>query len=320
MSPNAPLKLIVAAVTTETDRVKVFELRRPEGGALPPFTAGAHIDLEIGQSGLLRQYSLLNHQAADDRYVVAVAREAESRGGSIFLHDEVEVGDLLRVGGPRNHFPLDEGAPHSVLIAGGIGITPIWSMAQQLEAVGASWELHYAAPSEDQAPLLGQIKALAGDRLHLYFSRAPDGRRIDPADIVWETNRPDAHFYCCGPISLMDSFAKATARLPPSHVHLEHFTPMAAPAVDGGFTLVLARSKLTLDVPPGHSILQTLRENGLQASYSCTEGVCGSCETTVLEGLPDHRDSVLTPTEQAANRTMMICCSGSKTAKLVLDM
>jgi ferredoxin-NADP reductase len=319
MSEPVPFPLIVAAVTTETDRVKLFELRRDDGGELPPFTAGAHIDLQIGRSGLVRQYSLLNHQVERSRYLVAVTREAQSRGGSIYLHDEVEAGDRLIAGGPRNHFPLHEDAPHSVLIAGGIGITPIWSMAQRLEALDASWELHYAAPDIDQAPLLAQIQALAGDRLHLYRSRAAGGRRMDLNAIVPQA-RPGAHAYACGPQSLLDSFVEATAGLPQDQVHLEHFTPVAAPAADGGFLVTLAQSKMTFEVPPGQSILDTLKQNGLRATYSCSEGVCGSCETVVLEGVPDHRDSVLTPAERATGRTMMICCSGSKTAKLVLDL
>jgi vanillate O-demethylase ferredoxin subunit len=193
-------------------------------------------------------------------------------------------------------------------------------MAQRLETLGASWELHYAVASREQAPLLAEIHATAGNRLSLYCSRTAGGCRIDPTIVVQSVNRAGAHFYCCGPAPLLESFTEAAAGLPSTQVHLERFTPQAGPATDGGFCVVLARSKMTLEVPLGCSILQTLRDHGLQASYSCSEGVCGSCETKVLEGVPDHRDSVLTPAEQAANTTMMICCSGSKTAKLVLDM
>ena len=320
MEDTQTFPLIVKAVSAETDRVRLLELARADGGDLPAFTAGAHIDLTLGPSRLVRQYSLLNDASERRRYLIAVAREPRSRGGSDYLHDEIEVGNQIIAGGPRNHFALHEQASHSVLIAGGIGVTPIWCMAQRLEAIGASWELHYAAPSPDQAPLLATIQAMAGERLNLYFSRMDGGRRVDPEVVLAGVGREGVHYYCCGPQSLLDSFVEATAGLPQDHVHVEHFSPAAPPAIDGGFTLVLAKSRMTIDIPPGQSILETLKQMGLQASYSCSEGVCGSCETVVLEGLPDHRDSVLTEAERASNRTMMICCSGSKTAKLVLDM
>jgi vanillate O-demethylase ferredoxin subunit len=297
--------------------IRFFELRSPDGAELAAFTPGAHVDLELG-GGLVRQYSLLNDSDERDRYVIAVAREPASRGGSIWLHDRLAVGDLVPVGAPRSHFALREDARHSVLIAGGIGITPIWCMAQRLIRLGRSWELHYAARDRDGAALLTEIEALAG-RATLYFSRSEGGMRID-LDTVIDAAPPGAHFYFCGPAAMLDAFRAACAGLPDDHVHFEQFTAAAPIASDGGYTIELVRSGREIEVEPGETILDAFKRVGLRATFSCREGVCGSCETGVVSGTPDHRDAVLTDAERAEGKTMMICCSGSLTERLVLDL
>ncbi|MDB5444832.1 MAG: oxidoreductase [Phenylobacterium sp.] len=315
---GGPRSLRVDRIREDGEEIRVLELAAPDGGELPPFRAGAHIDLALG-GGLIRQYSLINGQQDRHRYVIAVARAPASRGGSAWLHENVKEGDLLPVSAPRSHFGLDETARHSVLIAGGIGITPLWSMAQQLSALGRSWVLHYGARERRAAALIEDIEALAGDRAHTYFSCADGGRRLDVGDLVWDAP-PGSHFYCCGPSGMIESFRQACAGLAAQFVHFERFTAAAPAAADGGFTVVLARSKREIEVQPGETILEALKSAGLNAAYSCREGVCGSCETTVVSGVPDHRDAVLSDAERGSNQTMMICCSGSLSDRLVLDL
>ncbi len=301
--------------------VKVFDLRPVEGDLLPAFSAGAHIDLAAG-GGLIRQYSLLNDCAETHRYVIAIALEPDGRGGSRYFHQQVEVADILRASIPRCHFALDEDGAHSVLIAGGIGITPIWSMVQQLLRLGKSFELHYGARSARSAPLLPRItKAMAtsGARLHTRFEREPGGGFLDVQRIVAQAPK-DSHVYACGPSGLLDAYLAACSELATDKVHYERFVAAQAGASDGGFTVELAKTGLTINVKTGETILAALLASGLSPDHSCTEGLCGACETKVLDGIPDHRDSVLSEVEKSRNQTMMICCSGAKTQKLVLDL
>jgi vanillate O-demethylase ferredoxin subunit len=311
----------VHAIVAETSDVRLFELRGIQDAALPPFTAGAHLDVEIAP-GQMRQYSLLNHQQERDRYVIAVKREGGGRGGSTHLHDVVRVADVLRVGSPRNRFALAEDAPHSVLIAGGIGITPLWSMAQRLQTLGRPWSLHYASRGREAAALLSRLEAVlegqATPRVQLHFADQP-GPRLDVGALVGSAPE-GTHFYCCGPPRLLAAFAAACSALPPERVHCECFSPAQEPAIAGGFVVELARSGRTVPVRPGQTILDALAVAGIAVASSCREGVCGVCETTVLDGRPDHRDVLLSEAERDASRTMMICCSGALSERLVLDL
>jgi vanillate O-demethylase ferredoxin subunit len=234
----------------------------------------------------------------------------------------VRVGDVLTIGAPRNNFPLVEDAPHSLFIAGGIGITPLWCMIQRLEELGRSWELHYCARTRQTAAFLDELRGL-GSRVHLNlhfnFDQEPDGRMLDIAAVVAKA-APETHLYCCGPVPMLAAFEAAAGRHPPQQVHVEYFAPKEAPAAGGGFTVVLARSGRSIAVPAGKTILDALLDEGVDVPYACTEGVCGTCETKVLEGIPDHRDLVLSGDEKSSNRTMMICCSGCKSDRLVLDI
>jgi ferredoxin-NADP reductase len=306
------IEVRIKSITHEAQGIHSIELRPMPGHELAPFDAGAHIDLHL-PNGLIRSYSLVNSPQERLRYVIAVHRDPQSRGGSRYVHDELRVGHTIAIGAPRNNFRLEENAPHSVLIAGGIGITPLWCMIQRLEALGRSWELHYGARSRACAAFLDLLPK-QDPRVHPSF-----GTPLGLGAIV-DGAAPGAHLYCCGPLAMLAAFEAASASRPTGEVHLEYFATRQRPAVDGAFTVVLAKSGRTFDVPRGKTILDAVLDAGIDAAYSCMEGVCGTCETPVLEGTPDHRDLVLSKQEKESNRTMMICCSGSRGPRLVLDL
>lgn len=311
------ITLRVHAVLQETRGVRVYDLRATDDTPLPAFTAGAHIDLHM-PNGWTRSYSLLNSEAERHRYLVGIARDPNGRGGSQYFHDNVSAGDRLRVSGPRNNFRLDEREHPSVLIAGGIGITPMLSMIARLEALGRDWTLHFATRNRSLAPFVDLLEDF-GARVHLHFDEEQDGRVLDLAAIEATTNA-HAHLYCCGPRPMLDAFQRATSARPAANVHLEHFSAIESAATEGGFEIELAQSKQTLQVGPGKTILDTLLDAGFDMPFSCQAGICGACETRVVSGTPDHRDLVLSEEEHGRNRTMMICCSGSKSRTLVLDL
>jgi vanillate O-demethylase ferredoxin subunit len=309
--------LRIHGIAWATEAVRLVELRHPDGASLPAAAPGAHIDLRL-PGGLIRSYSLVGDPEDRRAYRIAVLREPMSRGGSRAVHETLRVGDVLAVEGPRNHFPLVEDAPYSVLIAGGIGITPILPMAERLARLGRPFELHYGARSRADAVLLDRLAPL-GAAVRLHFSGEADGRRCDIAAIL-SAAPAGTHVYCCGPAPMLDAYTAAAARFDPARVHLERFAAAEPAAVEGGFVVELARSGRMIAVPPGKTILEALNEHGIEPACSCIEGVCGTCETQVLDGVPDHRDAILTPEERAGNRTMMICVSGAKSDRLVLDL
>jgi vanillate O-demethylase ferredoxin subunit len=317
------MNLVVAKKWREAADVHCFDLADPEGRELPPFTAGAHVDVEL-EPGLVRQYSLCNDPRRRDNYQIAVLREAASRGGSAALIDKVETGQTLKVSEPRNHFALEPSARRTVLIAGGIGVTPILCMAERLAHTGASFELHYAARSPDRAAFLDRIRtsAFAG-RTKVYFSEGPDAARLD-LEAALSGPIPGAHLYVCGPARLIEAtFAAAKAKgWPSSRVHREFFAPPEGQ--DQGpaeaFEIEIASSGQVLTVPADKTATQVLAEHGIEVATSCEQGVCGTCVTRVLEGAPDHRDFFLTAEEQAANDQITLCCSRAKTPRLVLDL
>lgn len=314
------LELRVQAIAYEADGIFSFDLRAPDRGDLLPFTAGAHIDICINRE-LERSYSLINCQNERHRYVIAVNRDAASRGGSSFMCDTLRPGHLISVRPPSNTFPLVEDADHSVFIGGGIGVTPLLGMIRRMEAIDGSWTLYYSARTREKTAFLDEFMALEDarrGRVHINFDHEPGQTMFDLRSIV-ATAPAGAHIYCCGPTGMLQAFETAVVGQPEDKVHTEYFSPVQE-AARGGFTVELARTKKTLFIPPEKSILETLLENGHRVGYSCSEGVCGTCETRVLDGIPDHRDNVLSAREKAKNKSMMICCSGAKTERLVLDL
>jgi ferredoxin--NADP+ reductase/vanillate O-demethylase ferredoxin subunit len=309
------LRTRVGAIAREAATVVSLELHPVAGEPLPRFTAGAHVDLHLG-NGQIRSYSLFNPQDETHRYRVAVHLDPGSRGGSRYVHEKVRVGDEVRISPPRNNFALVESAAHSVLVAGGIGITPLLCMVQRLDAVDASWRLFYAARSRRHAPFIDALERF-GSRVAYHFDDEA-GRPPDLAPVIGDA-AAGTHLYCCGPAAMLTAFESACVDRPVSSVHTERFSGSGDKAV-GGFEVVLAKAGRSIAVPQGASILEALLDAGIDVPHSCTEGVCGSCETTVLEGSPDHRDLLLTEEEKRAGRTMIICCSGSRTPRLVLDL
>jgi len=316
MSTKPTLETYVKSITHEAEGIVSVELRPVILADLPAFEAGAHIDLHLTPA-LSRSYSLSNPQHERHRYVVTVAKDECSRGGSRLIHETLRVGHKLAISDPRNNFRLAEDAAHSVFIAGGIGITPMLSMIHRLTALGRSWELHYASRTARQAAFIENFAAAAN--CHLCFTREEGGRRLDLAAIIRSAGG-QAHFYCCGPVSMLEAFRGATASLPSENVHFEYFSGIEPPVASEGYTVELAQSKRSVVIPPGKTILDVLIALGMDVGHSCMEGVCGACETKVLEGRPDHHDLVLSEAERNSNATMMICCSGSATERLVLDL
>lgn len=300
--------------------VKRVVLCHAQNQALPAFEAGAHIELLLAPQ-LVRSYSLLNTPGVTDRYEIAVHLHPDSRGGSRHVHEVLQVGDALWSSSPRNNFPLHEDAARSCLIAGGIGITPLLSMVRRLSQMGRPWQLHYCARTARHAAFLGLLQELAaasGNQVFLHFDQEPGGSALRIGELVRETDE-DTHFYCCGPVGMLADFEACTAHCA-QRAHVEYFSARQQAAVAGGYTVELARSGRVLVVPAGRTILDVVLEAGIDVSYSCCEGICGSCETTILAGQADHRDALLTPEERQAQQSMMICCSGALSPLLVLDL
>jgi len=312
----------VRATTYEAKNILGFELvpLDPEP-TLPAFTAGSHIELHL-PGGLRRSYSLLNDPTETHRYCIGVNLDAHSRGGSRFMHEQLRTGAVITIGLPRNLFEMDESAPFNVFIAGGIGITPMLSMIARTQALATPWRLHYAARTREHAGFLDVLAAYQGQPgadVQLNFDQEPGGRMLDLNAVI--AALPDgAHVYACGPTPLLQAYEKATASLPPERVHREYFAAKEAAATDGSYIVTLARSQRSLQIKPGQSLLDGLIAIGVEPTFSCQQGICGTCEVKVLEGTPDHRDMVLTEAEKAGNDRMMVCCSGAKSAGLVLDL
>jgi vanillate O-demethylase ferredoxin subunit len=322
MSGTERIAVRVAARRTEALDIIGLDLVAADGSALPAFTAGAHIDLHL-PGGLIRQYSLCNPPGDAGVYRIAVLRDAASRGGSQAVHDALTVGTELSISAPRNHFELATAAPHHLLLAGGIGITPLWAMAEQLARRGGSFALHHCTRSRERTPFVEVLAASAyADRVQHHFD---DGEAAQKLDIAATLQRSPAgtHLYVCGPQGFMDAVLSAgrAAGWPEERLHREYFA--AAPVDhtnDGGFELELASSGRVIPVRADQSALAALLAAGLDIPMSCEQGVCGTCLTGVKAGTPEHRDQYLTDEEQAANDQFLPCCSRSKSARLVLDL
>lgn len=315
------LQLKAARIETVTPRIKSVELVAADGTALPPFTAGAHIDLALG-NGETRSYSLLNDPTETQRYVIAVLREADSRGGSTWVHDHLRVGDVLASSPPSNNFPLNEAGERHILIAGGIGITPLMAMSRRLIARDAAFTLHYCARSRAEAAFIDRLDTEAGPRLEAHFDGGDISRGLDAAALLRE--RPAAaHVYVCGPPGLIRAVREAARHWPKGTVHYELFkgseADIAPRSGDQPFAIVLARAGKTLQVAADKSILQTLADAGIKIKTLCREGVCGTCRVGLVSGRADHRDEVLTDEER--ERNIQVCVSRALPGEtLVLDL
>jgi ferredoxin-NADP reductase len=320
-SHKASAGLIDARLTEITPAARdtnLYTFRRVDGAPLPPYKPGAHIDLHLA-NGMIRQFSLCAPNSDPASYVVGIKRDAASRGGSSYIFEQMRVGDALKISAPRNNFPLVEDADHVVLVAGGIGITPIWCMAQELTALKRPWTLHYSCRTRDEMAFIEPLQKFGDGRVHLHFDDEAGGKFLDLKSIV-AAAPAGAHLYCCGPKEMLAAFEAAASGRPRNHVHVEYFTAKAEAATTGGFWVELARSGEEYYIPEGKKILEVLFDAGVDVDYSCELGVCGECVTRIISGIPDHRDAVLSEEEQAANDKAMICCCGSKTERLVLDM
>ena len=294
----------------------LYEFRHVDGKSLPEYEPGAHVDLHL-PNGLVRNYSLIVAKPEPEVYTFGIKRDPASRGGSRYIHDELSVGKTLKISAPRNNFPLKKDAKHTILLAGGIGITPIWCMVQRLQELGRSWQLYYSCRSRADMAFLDALEGLAPSQFH--FDDENAGKFLDIASIVDEAPK-DAHLYCCGPTPMLNAFETATKDWPREQIHIEYFTPKAEPAKQGGFTVELARSSQEFFIPEGKTILEVLLDEGVDVDYSCELGICGACEQRVISGIPEHRDAILTEEEQAENTRVMICCAGCKSDRLVLDL
>lgn len=312
----------VVRKTVEALDICTFELVNVDGSPLPAFSAGSHIDVQTPGS-LTRQYSLCNDPSESHRYLIGVLKDPATRGGSKAMHEGVNEGDQVQISAPKNHFRLAHGAKRSLLLAGGIGVTPILCMAERLAISGADFEMHYCTRSRERTAFLTRIERSAyAPRVHVHFDDEGPPQRLDlPALLA--SRQPGTHLYVCGPKGFMD-WVLGMARgqsWPEAELHCEFFSAEVAKlASDGSFEVKLASSGKIVVVPSGKTVVEALAEAGVTISTSCEQGVCGTCLTRVLEGEPDHRDAYLMPDEQAANDQFLPCCSRSMSARLVLDL
>ncbi|MGD9834477.1 MAG: 2Fe-2S iron-sulfur cluster-binding protein [Piscinibacter sp.] len=318
----AGFRVRVARKTAEAEGICSFELVRIDGQPLPAFAAGSHVDVEV-PGGFTRQYSLCNDPAETHRYLIAVLRDAGSRGGSVAMHNRVKEGDVLTISAPKNHFALAHDARSHLLLAGGIGVTPLLCMAERLAHVGAEFEMHYCTRSRARTAFMPRIEASGfAPRVAFHFDDGPAAQRLDLAALLARPE-PGRHLYVCGPKGFMDAVlgAALASGWPDAQVHHEFFgAEVASRADDGRFEVKLASSGRVIPVAADRTVVQALAEAGVSVATSCEQGVCGTCLTRVIEGVPDHRDMYLTPEEQAAGDQFLPCCSRSKSPLLVLDL
>ena len=319
----ATLTVRVARKAVEAEGICSFELVSGDGAPLPAFAAGSHVDVQL-PGGLTRQYSLCNDPTETHRYLIAVLRDPSSRGGSSAMHEQVKEGDTLVISTPKNHFALAHEASSHLLLAGGIGVTPLLCMAERLANAGAAFEMHYCTRSKARTAFVRRIEdSPFASRAHFHFDDGPVAQRLDITALLAQP-QAGRHLYVCGPKGFMDAVL-GSARgqgWPEAQIHYEFFG--AEPAASGGegdaFEVMLASSGRVIAVPAGVSVVRALAECGIAVATSCEQGVCGTCLTKVIDGVPDHRDLYLTPEEQAVGDQFLPCCSRSKSARLVLDL
>lgn len=311
------LRLTVARKIRVANGITLFELRAADGAALPAFSAGSHLTVQV-PNGTRRNYSLCSDPADTSHYAIAVKRDERGRGGSVSMNDEVHEGDTLMVSSPRNNFELAERASSFLFVAGGIGITPILSMMRHLKRAGdRPFKLYYCTRDADSTAFIPELTAEFGDAVTLHHDEGDIDRALD----LWPVlEKPSgAHVYCCGPKGLMESVEDMSGHWPSGTVHFESFGVDAAGfAENQPFKVTLAKTQRTLDVPADKTILEILRASGVRVPSSCESGTCGSCKTRLLAGEAEHRDMVLSDDEKSDH--VMVCVSRAKSAELVLDL
>lgn len=315
------MQLRVRGIRWQAEGIHAFELTHPDGDALPAVAAGAHIDVHL-PGGLVRSYSLAGDPGDRSNWVLGVLREARGRGGSQAMHDSVRVGDLITFGSPRNAFRLDEGAAHTILLAGGIGITPLKAMAHVLTREGRSFELHYCARTPRHAAFVEELYSFVPERhLHFHFDGGDCARGLDIAALLADPGQ-GRHVYYCGPGGFMKACSEATRHWPMGTVHSEHFkapeTPASKALPPGSFEVRLARSGLTVQVGADQTIVRAIELAGHRIPTSCLSGLCGACKVEYLEGEVDHRDYILTDEEKS--HCLTTCVSRAQGGHLVLDL
>jgi ferredoxin-NADP reductase len=312
------LDLVVTHHQRAADAVVTVRMSHPAGEELPSWTPGAHVDLLLGPS-LVRQYSLCGSPTETHEWTVSVLRDPHSRGGSLHVHDELTVGSSLRVRGPRNHFPLIT-SPRYQFIAGGIGITPMMSMIESVHARALDWHLLYGGRTRQSMAYLTELASF-GDRVTIWPE--DEHGRLNLSAVL-DPPRADTLVYCCGPEPLLNAVESACAQWPAGSLQIERFAPRAIPkdqqVTAEDFEVVCARSGITVTVEPDSTILEALEGAGIEVLASCLSGICGTCETPVLQGVPDHRDSVLSDAEHETGSVIMVCVSRSQSKTMVLDL
>ena len=320
---NAPsIAVRVARKSQEATDICTFELVSADGKPLPAFSAGSHVDVHL-PNGITRQYSLCNDSAESHRYLIGVLKDPATRGGSRAMHEVVKEGDLLQISPPKNHFALTHGASRSLLLAGGIGITPILCMAERLAVVGAEFDMHYCSRSRERMAFHDRICSSAfAAKVEFHFDDGAPQQKLDLQALL-ATLLAGTHLYVCGPKGFMDAVLN-TARAagwPEEQLHYEFFSAEVVRSDnDGSFEVKLASSGKVVRVQKDRTVIEALAAAGVEVPISCEQGVCGTCLTRVLEGTPDHRDVFQTAEEQAKNDQFTPCCSRSKSAMLVLDI
>lgn len=321
--PNVDwMTLKVKSITVEAEDIKSFELVDPNDSALPAFEAGAHVDV-MAPGEIARQYSLSNDPVEMHRYVIGVLREPAGRGGSAAMHDKLNEGDLIRITSPSNNFPLSDKADRHLLIAGGIGITPMLAMARSLARTGQDWEMHYCTRSPEKTAFRDLLSAppYAG-RVTFHHDGGDPSKGVDLKALLGPVVE-GTHVYCCGPTGLMNAVQAAADHWPSGTVHFEYFSTDGDTGPrddDGSFEIEIASTGQILTVPADKTALDVLNDNGFNIPFMCSEGICGTCITDVLEGEPDHRDMVLDDDEKESNELITVCCSRAKSKRLKLDL
>lgn len=316
------MTLKVARITQEADDIKSFELVDPAGGALPSFQAGAHVDVNA-PGGIPRQYSISNDPIETHRYVIGVLREPAGRGGSAAMHDRLNEGDMLQVTKPLNNFPLSSIAEKHLLIAGGIGITPMLAMARTLERTGADWHMHYCTRAPEKTAWRDLLSAAPyGDKVTFHFDGGDPSKGVDLKALLGR-HEDGLHVYCCGPAGLMNAVQANSEHWPTGTAHFEFFSTDAETGPregDESFEVEIASTGKVYQIPADKTILDVLNDDGHNIPFMCSEGICGTCITDVLEGEPDHRDMVLDDDEKESGELITVCCSRSKSKRLKLDL